>query len=164
MLPIVVLYPLGGNDGTRATEGEVGGGAERAGGAGALVATAASNSIAHSVFPAGSRLGLSVHNEATLVVSDTDEYQLPLIPTLPNTFPFETKQPGGELDVALSPSGVLTGLRCRPISATECDVEIAVDSDADLELEDETGIFIVSLDFDSSTHIKHPTLASSTFS
>jgi hypothetical protein len=100
------------------------------------------------------RLGLSVRSQADLVVFGDEKYELPLR-ALPNTFPWPSD---GDGDVALSPSGVLAGIRCRQINAVECHVEIASDVDGDLELEDEPGMFIVDLAFDASSHIEQPTL------
>lgn len=116
------------------------------------------NTVLHAInFQSSARLGFSVRGQADLVVSGGQQYQLPLRAS-PNTFAWPWKHALGEGDVALSPSGVLAGIRCREISAVECHVEIAVDDDADLDLTDETGILVATLDFDTATHIERPTL------
>jgi hypothetical protein len=113
------------------------------------------NTAAHTVrLSSFGHLGLSSRGQADSVVFGYEKYELPL-GALPNTFPWPSD---GDGDVALSPSGGLVGIRCREVSASECHVEIASDDDGDLELEDETGMFVVSLAFDTSSHIQQPTL------
>jgi hypothetical protein len=71
---------------------------------------------------------------------DRDESGAPELPLL--SFP---DAQNGELAVAYDSTSTLVGIRCRFVALNTCNVEISRDSDADLDLADETGVFVEQL-------------------
>ncbi len=63
----------------------------------------------------------------------------------------------GHLAVAFDPSGAVVGLRCRATGST-CNVEYAVDSDADFALGDETGV-VIDAPTANNPRIRAPSIA-----
>ncbi len=99
--------------------------------------------LSHPVTPGG-QLTFDVKGSQQTILGTRFEYGVDTDADLvPETIlPFATR-PVGQLAVAWSPAGDVTGLRCRETGpANECAVEVAVDSDADFELEDEVGTVI----------------------
>ncbi|MDJ0788618.1 MAG: hypothetical protein QNK05_17560 [Myxococcota bacterium] len=88
----------------------------------------------HGVPAVGAQLSIDFTPGQILIGGD-DAYGL-------NLFPPESFDSEGAMAVAFQPTGELAGVRCRVTGTDECTVELAVDSDADFELEDEVGIVI----------------------
>ncbi len=114
---------------------------------------------------ASTMLSFDVSPTDDAVVGGRGEYRLDLddnlIPEV--TFPLATFQATspvapGQLAVAFDPAGTLVGVRCRDAATTGCDVEYLVDSDADRDLEDETGVFIENLPNASSARLLQPSI------
>ena len=111
--------------------------------------------LPHPVNPGG-QLSLAVKGAQQTILGNRLGYAVDtnadLVPEL--TQPFGTS---GQLAVAWSPSGAAVGLRCRFV-VPQCAVELAVDSDADFELADETGTAIETVPV-FEPQIQSPSLA-----
>jgi hypothetical protein len=111
-------------------------------------------------------LSAGVTATGTIVVGGRNQYAIDLngdsLPDENRSFPTEgataTVAPG-QIAVAFDPSDTLVGMRCRPVAANHCDIEVAVDSDADFELDDETGVLVETLDQGSVQRLLQPSLA-----
>lgn len=76
----------------------------------------------------------------------------------PVNFPTASSAFPGQISVSFDPAGRIAGLRCRDLGNGDCDVEIAVDSDGDYDLKDETGVLVESLTNGTPPTILSPSL------
>ena len=114
----------------------------------------------HPVAPVG-QLSLGVKGTQQTILGTQVEYGVDANADLvPETvLPFPTRTIIGQLAVAWGTGGAATGLRCRDAGVTnECTVELAVDSDADFELDDEAGTAIETVN-GPGARLESPSLA-----
>jgi hypothetical protein len=116
-------------------------------------------SPAHPVAPGG-QLTLGVKGLQQTVLGTEVQYGVDTdadrIPELLLPFTSNSQATKGQIAVSWDPSGRVAGVRCRPGGA-QCTVELASDSDADFELEDETGALIETVT--GIARIEAPSLA-----
>lgn len=96
-------------------------------------------------FSSGDQLTFDRTDAGRSAVGGTDAYAVDTAgDEVPDSvFTFESDGPS-QIAVAWDPTGRLAGARCRNVD-DRCDIELAVDTDVDFDLSDESGVFIQSL-------------------